>query len=118
MSTKKTNGTKGEKELLTCNVDFDTFYRMNKDYFDLCHAVYNAIVTTWLRNLEDNYEGDRWFVMCEGTDIITNELGDIIRESDGEIIAHIDVSEHAVVVSYADIVRALGGTAEKIYVSQ
>ena len=97
--TKGTNGTKGtdgakvpneakgKKHRRNVKIDLDELIHESKEQFELLQAVYNALANAYLRNLEDRYEGDRWFVMCEGTDIITNELGDIISESD-DIIAH------------------------------
>ena len=98
-------------------IDLDELIHESKEQFELLQAVYNALANTHLRNLEDRYEGDRWFVMCKGTDIITNELGDIIRESDDEILAHAN-GIFAIAAAYSEEVFALGGTAEKIYVSQ
>lgn len=114
MNTKVTEGTDG---ILFDNVSLRTFIEMSKEYFNLLNAVYNAIITAWLLNLEDRNEGNRWFVKCKGKDIITNELGDIIRESDGLIILHIDCG-HELIAAYADEVIARGGTAEGIYVSR
>lgn len=117
MNTTGTTGTKGTEEILTANVRLRTFIEENNEYFKLLGAVYNAVMTTWLRNLEDRNDGNSWFVKCKGTDIITNELGDIIRESDGLIILHIDCG-HELIAAYADEVIERGGTAEKIYVSR
>ena len=97
-------------------IDLDRLIHECKEHVELLQAVYNALTNTYLRNLEDRYEGDRWFVMCKDTDIITNELGDIISESD-DIIAHAD-GFFAIAAAYSEEVFALGGTAEKIYVSQ
>ena len=108
--TKGTNGT-------NVTIDLDELIHESKEQFELLQAVYNALANTHLRNLEDRYEGDRWFVMCKDTDIITNELGDIIRESDDEILAHAN-GIFAIAAAYSEEVFALGGTAEKIYVSQ
>ena len=125
MNTTKTNGTdgakvpneaKGKKHRKSVKIDLDQLIHESKEQFELLQAVYNALANTYLRNLEDRYEGDRWFVMCEGTDIITNELGDIISESD-DIIAHAD-GFFAIAAAYSAEVFALGGTADKIYVSQ
>ena len=110
MNTTKTNGT-------DVKIDLDQLIHESKEQFELLQAVYNALANTHLRNLEDRYKGDRWFVMCKGTDIITNELGDIIRESDDEILAHCN-GIFAIAAAYSEEVFALGGTAEKIYVSQ
>ena len=126
MNTKRTKGTdgakvpneaKGKKHRKSVRIDLDELIHESKEQFELLQAVYNALANTHLRNLEDRYEGDRWFVMCKGTDIITNELGDIIRESDDEILAHAN-GIFAIAAAYSEEVFALGGTAEKIYVSQ
>ena len=126
MNTKRTKGTDGakvpneakeKKHRRNVQIDLDELIHESKEQFELLQAVYNALANTHLRNLEDRYEGDRWFVMCKGTDIITNELGDIIRESDDEILAHAD-GFFAIAAAYSEVVFALGGTAEKIYVSQ
>ena len=126
--TKETNGTtgtdgakvpneaKGKKHRRNVQIDLDELIHESKEQFELLQAVYNALANTYLRNLEDRYKGDRWFVMCKDTDIITNELGDIISESD-DIIAHAD-GFFAIAAAYSEKVFALGGTAEKIYVSQ
>ena len=126
--TKETNGTtgtdgakvpneaKGKKQRKSVQIDLDQLIHESKEQFELLQAVYNALANTYLRNLEDRYKGDRWFVMCKDTDIITNELGDIISESD-DIIAHAD-GFFAIAAAYSEKVFALGGTAEKIYVSQ
>ena len=110
MNTTRTNGT-------DVTIDLDQLIHESKEQFELLQAVYNALANTHLRNLEEHYKGDRWFVMCKGTDIITNELGDIIRESDDEILAHAN-GIFAIAAAYSEEVFALGGTAEKIYVSQ
>lgn len=123
MNTKRTDGAKvpneakGKKHRKSVQIDLDELIHESKEQFELLQAVYNALANTHLRNLEDRYEGDRWFVMCKGTDIITNELGDIIRESDDEILAHAN-GIFAIAAAYSEEVFALGGTAEKIYVSQ
>ena len=116
--TKVTDGTKVTKgtDGTDVQIDLDQLIHECKKHVELLQAVYNALTNTYLRNLEDRYEGDRWFVMCKGTDIITNELGDIISESD-DIIAHAD-GFFAIAAAYSEEVFALGGTAEKIYVSQ
>ena len=120
--TKETDGArvpneaKGKKHRKSVQIDLDELIHESKEQFELLQAVYNALTNTYLRNLEDRYKGDRWFVMCRGTDIITNELGDIISESD-DIIAHAD-GFFAIAAAYSEEVFALGGTAEKIYVSQ
>ena len=114
---KVPNETKGKKHRKSVKIDLDELIHESKEQFELLQAVYNALANTHLRNLEDRYEGDRWFVMCKGTDIITNELGDIIRESDDEILAHAN-GIFAIAAAYSEEVFALGGTAEKIYVSQ
>ena len=125
MNTKRTKGTdgakvpneaKGKKHRKRVQIDLDELIHECKKHVELLQAVYNALTNTYLRNLEDRYEGDRWFVMCKDTDIITNELGDIISESD-DIIAHAD-GFFAIAAAYSEEVFALGGTAEKIYVSQ
>ena len=121
--TKRTDGAKvpneakGKKHRRSVQIDLDELIHQSREQFELLQAVYNALANTHLRNLEDRYEGDRWFVMCKGTDIITNELGDIIRESDDEILAHAN-GIFAIAAAYSEEVFALGGTAEKIYVSQ
>ena len=121
--TKVTDGAKvpnearGKKHRKSVKIDLDQLIHESKEQFELLQAVYNALANTHLRNLEYRYEGDRWFVMCKGTDIITNELGDIIRESDDEILAHCN-GIFAIAAAYSEEVFALGGTAEKIYVSQ
>lgn len=117
MDTTGTKVTEGTEEILTAHVSLRTFIEENNEYFNLLGAVYNAVMTAWLRNLENRYEGGIWFVKCKGTDIITNELGDIIREPDGLIILHIDCG-HELIAAYADEVIERGGTAEKIYVSR
>lgn len=125
MNTTRTNGTdgakvpneaKGKKHRKSVQIDLDELIHESKEQFELLQAVYNAIANTHLRNLEDRYEGDRWFVMCKGTDIITNELGDIISESD-DIIAHAN-GLFAIAAAYSAEVIIRGGTAEKIYISQ
>ena len=131
MNTKGTNGTKvkketggakvpneakGKKHRRSVQIDLDELIHQSKEQFELLQAVYNALANTYLRNLEDRYEGDRWFVMCEGTDIITNELGDIISESD-DIIAHA-TGFLAIAAAYSAEVIIRGGTADKIYISQ
>ena len=113
---KVPNEAKGKKHRKSVQIDLDELIHECKEEFELLQAVYNALANTYLRNLEDRYEGDRWFVMCKGTDIITNELGDIITESD-DIIAHAD-GFFSIAAAYSEEVFALGGTAEKIYVSQ
>lgn len=121
--TKETNGAKvpneakGKKHRRSVQIDLDEIFHECKEQYELLQAVYNALANTCLRNLEDRYEGDRWFVMCKGTDIITNELGDIIRESDDEILAHVN-GIFPIAAVYTEEVFALGGTAEKIYISQ
>lgn len=126
MNTKRTKGTggakvpnetKGKKHRRSVKIDLDELIHESKAQFELLQAVYNALANTYLRNLEDRYEGDRWFVMCKGTDIITNELGDIIRESDDEILAHAN-GLFAIAAAYSAEVIIRGGTAEKIYISQ
>ena len=126
MNTKRTKGTNGakvpneangKKHRRSVKIDLDELIHKSKEQFELLQAVYNALANTYLRNLEDRYEGDRWFVMCKGTDIITNELGDIISESDDEIIAHAN-GFFAIAAAYSAEVIIRGGTAEKIYVSQ
>ena len=121
--TKGTNGAKvpneakGKKRRRSVQIDLDELIHESKEQFELLQAVYNALANTHLRNLEDRYEGDRWFVMCKGTDIITNELGDIIRKSDGAVLAKAQ-SLFAIAAAYSAEVIIRGGTAEKIYVSQ
>ena len=120
--TKETDGAKvpneakSKKHRRNVQIDLDQLIHECKEHVELLQAVYNALTNTYLRNLEDRYKGDRWFVMCKDTDIITNELGDIISESD-DIIAHAD-GFFAIAAAYSEKVFALGGTAEKIYVSQ
>ena len=125
MNTTRTKGTggakvpneaKGKKRRKSVQIDLDQLIHESKEQFELLQAVYNALANTYLRNLEDRYKGDRWFVMCKDTDIITNELGDIISESD-DIIAHAD-GFFAIAAAYSAEVIIRGGTAEKIYVSQ
>ena len=113
---KVPNETKGKKHRKSVKIDLDELIHQSKLQYELLQAVYNALANTYLRNLEDRYEGDRWFVMCRGTDIITNELGDIISESD-DIIAHAD-GFFAIAAAYSAEVIIRGGTAEKIYISQ
>lgn len=125
MNTKRTKGTngakvpneEGKKHRKSVQIDLDELIHESKEQFELLQAVYNAIANTHIRNLEDRYEGDRWFVMCKGTDIITNELGNIIRESDDEIIAHA-TGIFAIAAAYSAEIIIRGGTAEKIYISQ
>lgn len=113
---KVPNEAKGKKHRKSVQIDLDELIHESKAQFELLQAVYNALANTYLRNLEDRYEGDRWFVMCKGTDIITNELGDIISESD-DIIAHAN-GLFAIAAAYSAEVIIRGGTAEKIYISQ
>ena len=115
--TKVPNEAKGNKHRKSVQIDLDQLIHESKEQFELLQAVYNALANTHLRNLEDRYKGDRWFVMCKDTDIITNELGDIIRESDDEILAHAN-GIFAIAAAYSAEVIIRGGTAEKIYVSQ
>ena len=114
---KVPNEAKGKKHRKSVRIDLDELIHESKEQFELLQAVYNALANAYLRNLEDSYESDYWFVKCEGTDIITNELGDIIRESDDEILAHAN-GIFAIAAAYSEEVFALGGTAEKIYISQ
>lgn len=113
---KVPNEAKEKKHRRNVQIDLDELIHECKKHVELLKAVYNALTNTYLRNLEERYEGDRWFVMCKGTDIITNELGDIISESD-DIIAHAD-GFFAIAAAYSAEVIIRGGTAEKIYVSQ
>lgn len=113
---KVPNEAKGKKHRKSVQIDLDELIHQSKLQYELLQAVYNALANTYLRNLEDRYEGDRWFVMCKGTDIITNELGDIISESD-DILAHAN-GLFAIAAAYSAEVIIRGGTAEKIYVSQ
>ena len=129
--TLATRGKKNEKENLLKNesmnttrtketdvrIDLDQLIHESKEQFELLQTVYNALANAYLRNLEDSYESDYWFVKCEGTDIITNELGDIIRKSDGAVIAKAK-GLFAIAAAYSAEVIVRGGTAEKIYVSQ
>ena len=126
MNTTKTNGTdgekvpneaKGKKHRKSVKIDLDQLIHECKEEYELLQAVYNALANTYLRNLENRYESDYWFVKCEGTDIITNELGDVIRKSDGAVIAKAN-GLFAIAAAYSAEVIVLGGTAEKIYVSQ
>ena len=114
---KVPNEAKGKKHRKNVKIDLDRLIHECKEHVELLQAVYNALTNTYLRNLEDRYKGDRWFVMCKDTDIITNELGNIIRESDDEIIAHA-TGLFAIAAAYSAEVIIRGGTAEKIYVSQ
>ena len=122
MNTTRKNGAKvpneakGNKHRKRVQIDLDELIHECKEHVELLQAVYNALTNTYLRNLEDRYKGDRWFVMCKDTDIITNELGDIISESD-DVIAHAD-GFFAIAAAYSAEVIIRGGTAEKIYVSQ
>ena len=122
MNTTRKNGAKvpneakGNKHRKRVKIDLDQLIHECKEHVELLQAVYNALTNTYLRNLEDRYKGDRWFVMCKDTDIITNELGDIISESD-DVIAHAD-GFFAIAAAYSAEVIIRGGTAEKIYVSQ
>ena len=126
MNTTRTNGTDGakvpneakwKKHRKSVKIDLDELIHECKEEFELLQAVYNALANTYLRNLENRYESDYWFVKCEGTDIITNELGDVIRKSDGAVIAKAN-GLFAIAAAYSAEVIVLGGTAEKIYVSQ
>ena len=114
---KVPNEAKGNKHRKSVQIDLDELIHESKEQFELLQAVYNALANTYLRNLEDRYEGDRWFVMCKGTDIITNELGDIISESDGAVLAKAK-GLFAIAAAYSAEVIIRGGTAEKIYISQ
>ena len=114
---KVPNEAKGKKHRKSVQIDLDELIHESKEQFELLQAVYNALANTHLRNLEDKYKGDRWFVRCKYTDIITNELGDIIRESDDEILAHAN-GIFAIAAAYSEEVFALGCTAEEIYISQ
>ena len=115
MNTTRTKGTDVTNGT-DVQIDLDQLIHECKEHVELLQAVYNALANTYIRNLENRYEGDLWFVMCKGTDIFTNELGDIISESD-DIIAHAD-GFFAIAAAYSAEVIVLGGTAEKIYVSQ
>ena len=126
MNTTRTKGTdgakvpneaKGKKHRKRVEIDLDRLIHECKEHVELLQAVYNALANTYLRNLEDRYKGDRWFVMCKDTDIITNELGDIIRKSDGAVIAKAK-GLFAIAAAYSAEVIVRGGTADKIYVSQ
>ena len=126
MNTTRTNGTdgakvpneaKGKKHRRSVQIDLDELIHESKEQFELLQSVYNALANAYLRNLEDSYESDYWFVKCEGTDIITNELGDIIRKSDGAVIAKAK-GLFAIAAAYSAEVIVRGGTADKIYVSQ
>ena len=114
---KVPNEAKGKKHRRSVQIDLDELIHESKEQFELLQAVYNALANTYLRNLEDRYESDYWFVKCEGTDIITNELGDIIRQSDGAVLAKAQ-SLFAIAAAYSAEVIIRGGTAEKIYISQ
>ena len=111
------NEVEWNKHRKRVKIDLDELIHKSKEQFELLQAVYNALANTYLRNLEDRYESDYWFVKCEGTDIITNELGDIIRKSDGEVIAKAK-GLFAIAAAYSAEVIIRGGTAEKIYISQ
>lgn len=126
MNTTRTKGTNGakvpneakdNKHRKIGEIDLYEVIHESKEQFELLQAVYNALANTYLRNLEDRYECDYWFVKCEGTDIITNELGDIIRKSDGAVIAKAK-GLFAIAAAYSAEVIIRDGTAEKIYVSQ
>ena len=126
MNTNGTKGTdgakvpneeKGKKRRKSVQIDLDQLIHECKEEYELLQAVYNALANTYLRNLENRYESDYWFVKCEGTDIITNELGDVIRKSDGAVIAKAN-GLFAIAAAYSAEVIVLGGTAEKIYISQ
>ena len=114
---KVPNEAKGKKHRKRVQIDLDQLIHESKEQFELLQAVYNALANAYLRNLEDSYESDYWFVKCEGTDIITNELGDIIRKSDGAVIAKAK-GLFAIAAAYSAEVIVRGGTADKIYVSQ
>ena len=114
---KVPNEAKGKKHRRSVQIDLDELIHESKEQFELLQSVYNALANAYLRNLEDRYKGDRWFVMCKGTDIITNELGDIIRKSDGAVIAKAK-GLFAIAAAYSAEVIVRGGTADKIYVSQ
>lgn len=114
---KVPNEAKGKKHRKSVKIDLDKLIHQSKLQYELLQAVYNALANTYLRNLEERYEGDYWFVKCEGTDIITNELGDIIRKSDGAVIAKAK-GFFAIAAAYSAEVFIRGGTAEKIYISQ
>lgn len=114
---KVPNEAKGKKHRKSVQIDLDELIHESKAQFELLQAVYNALANTYLRNLGDRYESDYWFVKCEGTDIITNELGDIIRQSDGAVLAKAQ-SLFAIAAAYSAEVIIRGGTAEKIYISQ
>ena len=114
---KVPNEAKGKKHRKSVKIDLDQLIHECKEEYELLQAVYNALANTYLRNLENRYESDYWFVKCEGTDIITNELGDVIRKSDGAVIAKAN-GLFAIAAAYSAEVIVLGGTAEKIYVSQ
>ena len=114
---KVPNEAKGKKHRKRVQIDLDELIHESKAQFELLQAVYNALANAYLRNLEDRYESDYWFVKCEGTDIITNELGDIIRKSDGAVLAKAK-GLFAIAAAYSAEVIIRGGTAEKIYISQ
>ena len=114
---KVPNEAKGKKHRKSVKIDLDQLIHECKEEYELLQAVYNALANTYLRNLENRYESDYWFVKCEGTDIITNELGDVIRKSDGAVIAKAN-GLFAIAAAYSAEVIVRGGTAEKIYVSQ
>ena len=114
---KVPNEAKGKKHRRSVQIDLDALIHESKAQFELLQAVYNALANAYLRNLEDMYESDYWFVKCEGTDIITNELGDIIRKSDGAVLAKAK-GLFAIAAAYSAEVVIRDGTAEKIYISQ
>lgn len=106
-------------EDIIVQVDFYTYVNAQRKQLELLHAIYNAFLTASFRNVAfERYEGKCWSVKCEGTNIIiNNEIGGIIRESDGEIIANTE-SESTLLFAYAVELMERGGTAEKIYVSK
>lgn len=106
-------------EDIIVQVDFETYVKAQRTQLELLHTIYNAFLTASFRNVAfERYEGERWSVKCKGTDIIiNNEIGGIIRESDGEIIANTGF-EPSLLFAYAVGLMERGGTAEGIYVSQ
>lgn len=106
-------------EDIIVQVDFETYVKAQRKQLELLHAIYNAFLTASFRNVAfERYEGERWSVKCEGTDIIiNNEICGIICESDGEIITSIGF-ESSLLFAYAVELMKRGGTAEKIYVSK
>lgn len=106
-------------EDIIVQVDFETYVKAQRKQLELLHAIYNAFLTASFRNvLWQRNDGERWSVKCKGTDIIiNNELSDIVRESDGSVIASIGF-DPSLLFAYAVELMKRGGTADGIYVSQ